>query len=158
MSNTKPLTGTFFAIQGCDLTILICSRDGESAAGVIEEHDFSRSEYAVRNNKLHEVVFGYRRPAGSNNVDIGVWQPQYFREVREARIHARYNGNFGSWRSPELWVVSLRIIAVFFQCAVDNTHRWAADCVAVAKGSGHQERVCGFNRYGHYFRHLRHRN
>jgi hypothetical protein len=26
MSNTKPLTGTSFAIQGCDLTCLICSR------------------------------------------------------------------------------------------------------------------------------------
>lgn len=26
MSNTKPLTGTSFAIQGCDLTFLICSR------------------------------------------------------------------------------------------------------------------------------------
>jgi hypothetical protein len=26
MSNTKPRTGTSFAIQGCDLTFLICSR------------------------------------------------------------------------------------------------------------------------------------
>jgi hypothetical protein len=38
---------------------------------VVEEHDLCRSEYAGRNNKLSENIFGYRGSAGSDNVDIG---------------------------------------------------------------------------------------
>jgi len=48
---------------------------------VIEEHDLRRSEDAVGNDKLREDIFGYRWPAGSDNVDIGMRQPQNVREV-----------------------------------------------------------------------------
>ena len=53
----------------------------ESAAGVIEEHDLRRSEDTGGNDKLSEHIFGYSWPAGSDNVDIGMRQPQNVREV-----------------------------------------------------------------------------
>ncbi len=60
---------------------LIVRECRESAAGVIEEHDLLRSEDTGGNDKLSEHIFGYRWPAGSDDVDIGLRQPQYSREV-----------------------------------------------------------------------------
>ncbi len=43
---------------------------------MIEEHDLRRSEDTGGNDKLSEHILGYRRPAGPDNVDIGMGSPR----------------------------------------------------------------------------------
>ena len=53
----------------------------EPAAGVVEKKYFCGSEYPVGTNRFPKNIFCYRGSAGSDNVDIGLWQTQDSREV-----------------------------------------------------------------------------
>src|SRR5580658_355196 len=100
---------------------LICEC-GEPAAGVVEKQYLSASEDTVGNNNFRENIFCYSGSAGPDNIDIGFWQPQDCRKVRETRIHAGNNYDFGGWMLPKGRIVTLRIVAVRFQRLIDNTH------------------------------------
>jgi hypothetical protein len=65
---------------------------------VIEKQYLFASEYSSGDDELTENIIRHRGSAGSDNVEIALRQTENAREVREARIHAGYNRDFGARR------------------------------------------------------------